>query len=66
MNNSYNFNYSTLGHGSYLVSSNGGSWSSIDSTKNNTVNSFSYYTDDTIIIEYEPSESKITFRKKGT
>jgi hypothetical protein len=43
-----------------------GSWSSIDSSKNNTVNSFNYYVGDTIIVEYEPNESKVVFRKKGT
>jgi len=65
-NNSYTFNYSSLGHGAYLVSSNGGSWSSIDSTKNNTVNAFSYYVNDIVLVEYDPTELKVVFRKKGT
>lgn len=52
VSNNYTFNYSNLGHGAYLVSSNGGSWSSIDSTKNNTVNAFSYGKGDVIIVEY--------------
>lgn len=43
-----------------------GSWSSIDSTKNNTVNAFSYYKDNIIVIEYQPDEKKIVFRKKDT
>lgn len=43
-----------------------GSWSSIDSTKNNVVNAFSYYKDDIILVTYDPDESKIVFKKKGT
>ncbi len=43
-----------------------GSWSSIDSTKNNTVNAFSYYKDNIIVVEYQPDEKKIVFRKKDT
>jgi len=49
-----------------IGNTNSGSWSSIDSTKNNTVNSFNYAKDDTIIVEYLPEESKVVFRKKGT
>ena len=43
-----------------------GSWSSIDSGKNNTVNSFSYYVGDVIVVEYDPNETKVVFKKKGT
>ncbi len=43
-----------------------GSWSSIDSTKNNTVNAFSYYKDNIIVVEYQPDEKKVVFRKKDT
>lgn len=64
--NSYQFNYSTLGHGGYLISSNGGSWSSIDSTKNNVVNSFHFAKNDIVIVNFNPEEKKIVFSKKGT
>lgn len=64
--NNYQFNYSTLGHGAYLVSCNAGSWSSVDSTKNNVVTAFNYYKDDIILITYDPDESKVVFKKKGT
>jgi hypothetical protein len=36
-NKSYAFNFSNLGHGGYLVSANGGSWSNTKSEANNTV-----------------------------
>jgi len=37
-----------------MISSNGGSWSSIDSSKNNVVTSFHFAKNDTIIVNYEP------------
>lgn len=43
-----------------------GSWSSIDSSKNNVVTSFHYAKNDTIVVSYEPDESKVVFKKKGT
>lgn len=43
-----------------------GSWSSINSSKNNVVNAFNYYANDTIIVTYDPDDSKVVFKKKGT
>lgn len=43
-----------------------GSWSSIDSTKNNVVTSFHYAKGDIVILSYEPDDSKVVFTKKGT
>lgn len=43
-----------------------GSWSSTNTAKNNVVTAFSYYTNDIILVTYEPDEQKITFKKKGT
>jgi len=43
-----------------------GSWSSINASKNNVVNAFNYYANDTIIVTYDPEDSKIVFKKKGT
>lgn len=62
--NGYQFNYSTLGHGGYLISSNGGSWSSVDSSKNNVVTSFNFVVDDIIVLHYIPEEKKVVFWKK--
>lgn len=71
--NSFTLPYSQLGHGGYMVSTNGGtifvntgSWSSLSSTKNNVVTSFHYTQGDTINISYEPDETKIVFSKAGT
>ena len=33
----YGFNFSAIGHGAYMVSSNGGSWSNIKTDQNNTI-----------------------------
>lgn len=43
-----------------------GSWSSINSSKNNVVNAFNYYANDIILVTYDPDDSKIIFKKKGT
>jgi hypothetical protein len=43
-----------------------GSWSSIDSTKNNVVNSFNFAKNDIIVLNYIAEEKKIVFSKKGT
>eukprot|EP00919_Chromeraceae_sp_WS-2016_P041575 GHVR01099067.1.p2 GENE.GHVR01099067.1~~GHVR01099067.1.p2 ORF type:complete len:100 (+),score=8.25 GHVR01099067.1:1287-1586(+) len=44
----YEFNYQQQGHGFYLISSNGGSWSSIDKDYNNVVKAFKFVTGDII------------------
>lgn len=36
-NKSYGFNFSSIGHGAYMVSSNGGSWSNIKAELNNSI-----------------------------
>ena len=38
----FNFTFSTLGHGAYMISSNGGTWSHHDSTANNLVKAFNF------------------------
>lgn len=40
----YGFNFSAIGHGAYMISANGGSWSSIKAEQNNSikVNQFLY------------------------
>ena len=61
----YNFGFSTLGHGAYLISSNGGTWSNHDSTANNIVKSFNFIKNDIIVCCYDPILKKITFSKDG-
>lgn len=39
----YGFNFSSLGHGAYMVSSNGGSWSNISNDYNNKVKVQKFY-----------------------
>jgi len=33
----YGFNFSAIGHGAYMVSANGGSWSNIKPEQNNSI-----------------------------
>ncbi len=33
----YGFNFSAIGHGAYMISANGGSWSSIKADQNNSI-----------------------------
>ncbi len=68
-NANYGFNYQSSFHGYYMVSSNGGTWSSIDSKKNNVVKAFKFAQGDVIDCEVtfgkEPNDSKnkIVFKK---
>lgn len=34
---SYCFNFTVLGHGAYMISSNGGSWNSANASQNNSI-----------------------------
>lgn len=40
--NNFEFNYQNTGHGYYMISTNGGSWSNIDSKLNNIVKCFKF------------------------
>ena len=59
----YNFTFSSLGHGAYMISSNGGTWSNHDSTANNLVKSFYFGKNDIVMCEYSPKEKKLVFTK---
>lgn len=48
---SFGFNYASINHGYYMISSNGGTWSCIDPKKNNVVSAFKFVQGD--IIECE-------------
>lgn len=50
----FSFTFSSIGHGGYLVSSNGGSWSSHQAIYNNAVKSFKFIKGDIVWCEYDP------------
>ena len=56
----YNFNYQSLGHGSYLVSSNGYTWSSTVKSDNSTHHSnISFTTNDYVTCQFDPVSWKL-------
>jgi len=61
----FKFNYTNIGHGSYLISGNGYSWSHSDKSSNSTYKSFSFSTNDTIYMEYDPLDKILRFKKAG-
>lgn len=59
----FNFHYTTIGHGSYLISTNGYSWSHSIKEFNSVFKCFTFAVGDTINIEYNPVLGKLKFRK---
>jgi hypothetical protein len=59
----FNFQYSNTGHGNYLISSNGYSWSSYKLEFNSKFESFSFTTGDIIHVEFNPKERKVKFQQ---
>ncbi|EAR90775.1 transmembrane protein, putative (macronuclear) [Tetrahymena thermophila SB210] len=59
----YHFKYSKIGHGSYLLSGNGYTWSHSKSEQNSQNKSFHFITGDTIYLEFDPQEKKLKFLK---
>ena len=53
INLKYQFNYSNIGHGSYLLSSNGYTWSHSDKNYNSVYKGFSYGINDIIEMTYD-------------
>jgi hypothetical protein len=47
-NANFNFIYSNVGHGNYLISANGYSWSSLKTDQNSKLNGLNFTTGDTI------------------
>lgn len=62
-NANYFFNYSTVGHGSYMISNNGYSWSHSATDFNSAHKSFNYAQGDIVYIEYDRKNKKLRFRK---
>lgn len=54
-----------LGHGSYLISSNGYSWSHTEQSNNISVVGFKFVLNDVIQIEYEKSKIKFWNRNSN-
>ena len=59
----FNFHYTTIGHGSYLISTNGYSWSHSVKEYNSALKCFTFAIGDTVYIEYNPLLGKLKFRK---
>jgi hypothetical protein len=62
-NKNYGFNFSTIGHGAYMVSSNGGIWSHTKAEHNNHVKSFKFVKGDIIQVTANFAEKMVTFQK---
>lgn len=61
----YGFNFSTLGHGGYMISANGGTWSNSNNQHNNKVKAFKFSKSDIICITADFEKKKITWKKKS-
>jgi len=61
----YHFNYTNIGHGSYLISSNGYSWSHSTKDFNSAFKTFQFTVNDIVYIEYDPKDNKLRFRKNN-
>lgn len=65
LQHNFGFKFNKLGHGAYLVASNGGIWSTSNNSKNNLIKSFKFTANDVIIVNYEKEKNSVTFSKKG-
>jgi hypothetical protein len=61
----YGFNFSAIGHGAYMVSANGGSWSHTKAEHNNSVKSFKFIKGDIIQVTVNPTDKIVSFKKGG-
>lgn len=61
----YKFEYSSLGHGSYLISSNGYTWSHSIQADNSSFKSFYFSTNDIVRIELDPNDWTLNFYLYG-
>lgn len=57
------FNYTTVGHGSYMISNNGYSWSHSLLQFNSAHKTFHYAQNDIVYIEYDKKAKKLRFTK---
>jgi hypothetical protein len=61
----YSFVFGSIGHGGYLISSNGGSWSNHKTEHNNTIKALKFTKNDTIHATIDPQSLTITFTKNS-
>jgi hypothetical protein len=59
----YSFNFSAIGHGAYMVSANGGSWSHTKAEHNNSVKAFKFTKGDVIGVKANFTEKTILFKR---
>lgn len=55
----YKFNYNTIGHGMYITSGNGYTWSHSETENNSKCQGFSFATGDLIVMVYDPAYRKL-------
>ena len=61
----YAFKFGSIGHGAYMVSSNGGSWSNHKPEQNNTIKGIKFSKGDTIHAEIDGQNSVLKFKKNN-
>lgn len=61
----YGFQYTNIGHGSYMISANGYTWSHSIKQANSAYKSFTYTTGDTLYVEYDAYTKKLKFVKNN-
>jgi hypothetical protein len=61
----YGFNFSTIGHGAYMISANGGIWSHTKTEHNNSVKAFKFTKGDIIQVLTNMGDKVIIFKKNN-
>lgn len=62
----YSFSFGTIGHGAYMISANGGSWSHTKSQYNNTVKAIKFGKGDVVHATVDQQGGKIVFSKNSS
>jgi hypothetical protein len=59
----FKFNYTSTGHGSYLISTNGYTWSHLKKEFNSAYKCFQFNVGDIVYMQFDPNAKKIKFKK---
>ena len=62
----YSFSFGTIGHGAYMVSANGGSWSHSKAEYNNTVKAIKFGKGDVVHASVDREGGNIVFSKNSS
>lgn len=62
----YSFSFGSIGHGAYMMSANGGSWSHTKTEYNNTVKAIKFVKGDVVHVSIDHTTEKILFTKNKT